>query len=92
MSDVGGMESTVMVGGQQGSRESKVGDQRAEIGEPVPGELVDLDVTRLVEDTDVEGSGVEIDSVVQVLLGVESHRGPPPSRIGCHHPAYDLAS
>jgi hypothetical protein len=38
--------------------------------------LMDLDVSGLVEDTDVEGAGVEIDStVVPVLLGVESHRG-----------------
>jgi hypothetical protein len=37
---------------------------------------MDLDVSGLVEDTDVEGAGVEIDStVVPVLLGVESHRG-----------------
>ena len=35
---------------------------------------VDLNVSRLVEDTDVEGSGVEIDTaVVEMLLGVESH-------------------
>jgi hypothetical protein len=38
--------------------------------------LMDLDVSGLVEDTDVEGAGVEIDTaVVPVLLGVESHRG-----------------
>jgi hypothetical protein len=38
--------------------------------------LVDLDVSGLVQDTDVEGSGVEIDAaVVEVLLGIESHRG-----------------
>ena len=35
---------------------------------------VDLNVSRLVEDTDVEGSGVEIDAAVEaVLLGVEVH-------------------
>ncbi len=34
--------------------------------------LVDLDLSRLVEDTDVEGSGVEIDSAVELmLLGAE---------------------
>lgn len=38
--------------------------------------LVDLDVSGLVEDTEVEGAGVEIDTaVVPVLLGVGSHRG-----------------
>jgi len=38
--------------------------------------LVDLDVSGLIENTDVEGSGVEIDAaVVEVLLGIESHRG-----------------
>jgi hypothetical protein len=38
--------------------------------------LVDLDVSGLVKDTDVEGSGVEINAaVVEVLLGIESHRG-----------------
>jgi hypothetical protein len=49
--------------------------------------LVDLDVSGLIENTDVEGSGVKIDAaVVEVLLGIESHRGlllegwlPPPS-------------
>jgi hypothetical protein len=36
--------------------------------------LVDLDVTRLVEDTDVEGAGMEIDAAVELmLLGVKSH-------------------
>jgi len=51
--------------------------------------LVEPDFALVVDDTDVHGSGVQIDAAIEgVGAGVESHWGLLPVENGWHHPAY----